>query len=277
MVIVSLSVRLMFIRDMSDLRKYSFELLSAFDDYMRCQGVPYYLAYGTLLGAVRHKSFIPWDDDMDVMILRSDWEKFIKNHVGDVPEGYRLEMPGEGGEFFDFTPHFVTENHTIRRRDVIEGDPLTNLGLDIFIMDDVHPGLRMRIRIMCQMFVYALSRGHRQLRMRDCSSKSVLLVKGMLARLGSKMDLKKLISLYDRMSQLGGDGKTLYGSNCTPDGIHILYQKSWFDDTAMVEIDGRSFPAPFDYDSMLKACFGNYHELPPEESRHPCHFDLIGD
>jgi lipopolysaccharide cholinephosphotransferase len=58
-------------------KKISLDLLLAFDSFCQTNGIKYSIAYGTLLGAVRHKGFIPWDDDIDVLLPRSDYERFF--------------------------------------------------------------------------------------------------------------------------------------------------------------------------------------------------------
>ena len=64
--------------DSNELKEIEYKVLCDFDDVCKEIGLPYSLAYGTLLGAVRHKGFIPWDDDIDVMMLREDYEKFLE-------------------------------------------------------------------------------------------------------------------------------------------------------------------------------------------------------
>ena len=54
------------------------EILARCDDFCREQGIPYFLCGGTLLGAVRHGGYIPWDDDIDLMMLRADYDRFIE-------------------------------------------------------------------------------------------------------------------------------------------------------------------------------------------------------
>ncbi|MDF2567311.1 MAG: LicD Protein, partial [Oscillospiraceae bacterium] len=59
-------------------KKMEVEVLALFDRICKKHNIPYYISYGTLLGAVRHKGFIPWDDDTDVSLLRKDYEKVLK-------------------------------------------------------------------------------------------------------------------------------------------------------------------------------------------------------
>ena len=63
---------------LQELKEIEFDILKMFDDFCKENNIRYFLAYGTLLGAIRYKKFIPWDDDMDLGMLRSDYEKFCR-------------------------------------------------------------------------------------------------------------------------------------------------------------------------------------------------------
>lgn len=65
-----------------ELRKIQIEILKSIHNYCQENNLRYSLAYGTLLGAVRHKGFIPWDDDIDIMMPRPDYEQFLKGYRG---------------------------------------------------------------------------------------------------------------------------------------------------------------------------------------------------
>ena len=66
-----------------DLQVISLEILKDVDAFCKANGIRYSMAYGTLLGAVRHKGFIPWDDDVDIVMMRSDYERFCREYKSD--------------------------------------------------------------------------------------------------------------------------------------------------------------------------------------------------
>ena len=72
----------------SDIHKVLLEMMKDLDAVLRKHNIPYWLAGGSALGAVRHQGFIPWDDDMDITMLRSDYERFLKEAVPDLPDRY---------------------------------------------------------------------------------------------------------------------------------------------------------------------------------------------
>ena len=68
------------IKDIRDVQKISLNLLNVFDSFCEKNDLHYYLAFGTLLGAIRHKGFIPWDDDIDLMMERADFDRLVNLH-----------------------------------------------------------------------------------------------------------------------------------------------------------------------------------------------------
>ena len=89
------------------------KVLKAVDHICRKHGIHYLLDAGTLIGAVRHKGFIPWDDDVDIAFMRKDYEHFIKVAKKELPEGIHLWFPSDFSDreaFYDFTPKLIYEN-----------------------------------------------------------------------------------------------------------------------------------------------------------------------
>ena len=68
--------------NINEIKKIQLEILKNVAEYCDDNNIRYFLAYGTLLGAIRHKGYIPWDDDIDIVMPRPDYEKFIYNFIG---------------------------------------------------------------------------------------------------------------------------------------------------------------------------------------------------
>ena len=75
---------------LKEIQKIEFDILSHIDSFCKKKNIRYFLGCGTLLGAVRHKGFIPWDDDVDICMLREDYDRFIKEYKGDYDKRYKL-------------------------------------------------------------------------------------------------------------------------------------------------------------------------------------------
>ena len=102
-------------------------LLAIFDKVCKKHGLVYWLSYGTLLGAVRHKGFIPWDDDMDIMMPRPDLERFKREFVSENIQFMDLDV----SEYYSFAFPRLVDRHSYSK----PGKVLVGPGLEI----DVYP------------------------------------------------------------------------------------------------------------------------------------------
>ena len=111
------------------------EILADFDRVCRENGIKYSIAYGTLLGAVRHRGFIPWDDDVDVLVLREDYEKLRKILGEELEEGHRF-ICCEDEKRFTAPLAKIIDTRTVLRQLEHRSDRM-DLGvyIDIFVLD----------------------------------------------------------------------------------------------------------------------------------------------
>lgn len=113
------------------------EVLQRIAEVCDRHGLTWYAAYGTLLGAIRHEGFVPWDDDMDIWLLRKDYNKLMKVLQGELPEGYRVRGPLATEEYDQY--HTIVNNGngiSIEKNwlEQFHGCPFT-VGIDIFPLD----------------------------------------------------------------------------------------------------------------------------------------------
>lgn len=247
------------------LRKIEFDILCDVADFCHQNNIRYYLCGGTLLGCIRHHGFIPWDDDIDVMMPRPDYEKFIKLYHSDATSKYSLLSSSLGNYTRPFCK--MIDNDTV----VISNYKNSNTGLwiDILPVDGLPDDLHLVKNIYDENTKYRSI-----LKLTDCRlgmGKNIFrkwgkyILKPLANLYGTKRCLwhiEKNIMLYpyEQMNYVGVVTNGLYG-------IGERMQKEKFESPASVHFEGYSFPAPSCWDSYLHGIYGDYWQLPPLEKR----------
>ena len=237
---------------MNDVQSHLLEMLSDFDWAMRKDGVRYFMAYGTALGAVRHKGFIPWDDDVDVFIMRKDVPAF-ETAMEHLSPYYILQRPFE----LDWPDAFYKVK--LDGSYVDEGnypDCRLNHGLfiDVFVLDG-YPDSKPR-RLIHDIFAFAAHAS--DVMSGKCINKPVLdPIQKLLV-----LNIKVMHRLMDMM--LDHEDSELLLNRC----VEWDYTKRRvFDDVIDMEFEGRQFMMPKEWDLMLTDYFGDYMTPPPEDER----------
>lgn len=250
------------------------EILDVIHDICLKYNLRYSLAYGTLIGAVRHKGFIPWDDDIDIMMPREDYEKlrYIWNQAA--PEGYILQ---DGRTNPDFTQSFmkIRKDHTTFLQDESEREKSYHKGIfvDIFPGDRVAPGaIGRKIQYaMCAIHLL-FSRGHG-----SGSGGMVGLIEKVLMKLPKKC-YPQIRSGASRMVQCWNgrtDCKYVFAS--TISASRHYYAPDMFDHLKCIEFNGKQYFSVADTDAVLRVEYGDYMQLPPESERVWKHHPIIVD
>ena len=266
---------------MSELREANMDILRKFDGFCNSHGIRYFISFGTLLGAVRHQDFIPWDDDLDITMLREDYERLAAIPAEEYPAGCSLVEPGHDGMFCGFTPMFKDDNYSgkmIKGTDYDDGTGIGRLGIDIFVLDPSYRGLRHTILTYRQYMLYAEARAYRPVpKPLDTKKPKIIavpLVK-IFQAIGRRKSLDRILSKYWRITlNLKTDGRTLYSPCNLPHEFCHEYKAEWFKDTVYLRLGDGEFPAPSGYKELMEVYFGDYMQLPPEEKRVPEHFVL---
>ena len=122
---------------MNELQSKVLELLKEIDQLCRENGVEYYLTAGTLIGAVRHKGFIPWDDDADIIMTRDNWEKFLEATKGKLPEGIVLTSQYTDCSLANTINHYCDVRTATLKRYNVTNPEESGISIDMIIMDPV--------------------------------------------------------------------------------------------------------------------------------------------
>ncbi len=235
-------------------------------DYIDCvckqHNIRYYLAYGTLLGAIRHKGFIPWDDDIDIYMLREDYDRFIKLLSAEKDNHYSiLSIYNDSDYFYEFAK--VVDNRTCVITENVKENHNEGVWVDIFPLDDAPKFLRMTKWLINIIVAFRILSVYESFPYEKRSW--VLYPMWFLSRLfGSRFFLK--LSDYIVKS---GKSNDYVGYMCSMGVSKYFFSKHWCDDTILVNFEGENYPAFKHFDDYLKYQYGNYMQLPPEDKRIP--------
>ena len=266
--------------DLKAVHQANLRILKEIDRICRSHGIRYFADSGTLLGAVRHKGFIPWDDDADVAFTRENYEAFARVVRDELPEDMEFLEPsqiGDGKAFFDFTPRILYLNsrtHEDSREMAFYGGKLNHLYVDIFIQDELPEGkLQAAWTRLKNTMIYGLAMGHR-FRL-DFSKYSPLqkCVVAVLSAAGRLLPMPVICRMERRAALRHNTGKSRlrYYSNYQPDYLYVTLKKEWNEETVDLDFEDMKLMAPKNWHQVLTCIYGDYRKLPPPEKRVPTH------
>ena len=256
------------------------QLLIEVDRVCRKNNITYFLWAGTLLGAVRHSDFIPWDDDVDIAMKREDFERFLKIADGELREGFTLVRPGEDGRFFDMIPKINYDASRLHKEDIEEGfyfEKHNKVSLDVFCLDNPKKGLAFKFQLLNLKKWYGYAMGHR--RKLDYSKYPVLQVPfiKLLSSIGRRKTMDDIMK-GQKAASVSKKNRDTEHLNVFNERIFFVYPRfkaEWFDKTAEYTIRGHKFTSIHDADAYLNFVYHDFMKLPPEELRRPTHADEL--
>lgn len=250
------------------------EILDVIHNVCTENGLRYSLAYGTLIGAVRHKGFIPWDDDIDLMMPREDYEKLLAIWDQAAPKGYILQNVRTDP---DFTQSFtkIRKDHTTFLQFEFEREKQYHKGvfIDIFPGDRVAPGkLGRKTQYIACAVNLLYNRGHA-----SGSGGVVGKVERFLLKAPKEKCAKRREAAEKWIRRWNGNTSALYVFPSTLEWCQKYYPADLFKNMRDIEFRGKTYQCVSDPDSILRLDYGDYMQLPPEEERVWKHHPIIID
>ena len=248
----------------NDARKIMLDILDDVSDFCDKYGLKYYLAFGTLIGAIRHQGFIPWDDDIDIEMPRSDLERFISLYK--TSGKYAMCSHRDSDSFLFHTKVYCS--NTVKIEEGVDYNRYPPLGVDIDIFpidgqpDGEHEN-KFRRQIDATIFLHRLNALHYSPRANSLKSKIVKLLMKPLKKNFFVKQYTKIACRYDfDTSEYVG-----YISPFECERYKVRHQKKIYEKRLKVRFEGKEYWAPGNYDEYLTNIYGDYMQLPPIEKQ----------
>lgn len=259
---------------LAELRQVQLGVLRELDERCRAEGLVYYLGYGTLLGAVRHGGYIPWDDDIDVLMPREDYQRLITVFEGSAPSPFSLGSPQTRVGWP--LPYAKLMDLRTELREPFEKPVALGVNIDVFPLDDLPSNPLVRkvqsvvlrfLRWAVELRYIAADRGrawHHPL--------AITVAKPVLRLVPTQW----LVGAFERTaSGLPGwlhRGQQVRGRAEDRVGVRVgsfewSVPRRTLSPASRVTFEGEQFSAPRDPDAVLTEVYGDYRRLPPEHQR----------
>lgn len=256
-----------------EVRKVQLEILIEFDRVCKEHDIHYNLHFGTLLGAIRHQGFIPWDDDIDLAMTRENYDKFIDIFKGNLDEKYFVQT-------YETDPNFFRPYMRIRKNDTVfvqrhyqDLDIHHGVFIDIFPFDSVYEEKSREKK----RYKYLTSLRKLNVIKHFGVDEQANIVKKLLQKTIDKLMPQLAFNRYLTKVMTKRNKENLSYINLVADYSTMdnfdkyLIKKDDFLDSVPANFEGHEFPIPRNYEQVLVDSYGDYMQLPPEEERIPHH------
>ena len=244
------------------------QIMAKIHDFCELHGIQYSLGYGTLLGAVRHKGFIPWDDDIDIIMKRTDYMKFVTVFKDRPIDGLQL-MSLETNKDYNLLVAKIIDTRTILVENINESIEL-GVYVDIFVVDNLLSSFELScryadknnlLRIIYMLKIIKVNKN------RVWWKNSLLKAFRFLLR---PIDCRKIaLIITNRCSKYLYNGKSEYvGAISLYTYKHKeIFRREWLTKYILIPFENYHFYITSNYDDLLRNLYGDYLTLPPIEKR----------
>ena len=258
--------------DLETLKKIELDILIEIDKICKKHNIKYSLAAGTLLGAVRHEGFIPWDDDIDIMMLREEYEKFLKLASEELNEKYFV-LDYRENRYYGFPFAKIMANNTVmKEKSTSKTKVPVGVFVDIFPIDvasekklenesQYKNAQKLKNIMLCRGNYYFGQHG----------------IKAIIWKLRRLIYLlipyKKIVVTFEKLvHKHDKSNSNSFISLCGNVGVEkATYPQEWFQEYCLLPFENYKFMAIKEYKALLKKQYGDYMKLPSLSERKPHH------
>ncbi|WP_282806313.1 LicD family protein [Lactobacillus isalae] len=262
-------------KERKKVQEYEITILEQFDKICKQYNLNYTVAAGTMIGAVRHKGFIPWDDDIDVYMLRKDFNKLREIAPKELPKNMFYQSHHTDSEYY-YLFDKIRLNGTIFKETFLSNHNINHgVFIDVFPIDAISDNA---FKSNWQYFRYRFYRlglmaKYVNLDARKGKKKKVVQI---LQKLYAFADIN---NLYDKCERIANESLKLEGStkfvrnlnSLGSDGKKETYSTNSFKNFHPTQFENSNFAISDNFDEMLTKLYGDYMQLPPAEDRKTRH------
>ena len=251
--------------ELNQLKKIQIEILNYIDNFCKKNDINYWIDCGTLLGAIRHKGYIPWDDDIDIGMLREDYNKFLKLY-NNKNNRYKFYCCENNKDWYYPLGKVLDTNTVLYEPNEDDGIKIS-INIDVFVYDNA-PSNERKLKKMYKIRDFLFKLNSLQIYSKSLYKNNSIYN---FIRLPFHLFLKFFpkgffAKMVIRNSKKYENDETGYVGNFTSYSKFIC-DKSVFDSFVDVEFENNKYRAPVSYDLWLKMFYGDYMKLPPKEKQ----------
>lgn len=267
------------------IHKIDLEMFSEFKKICTKYSLNYYVIGGTFLGAIRHKGFIPWDDDMDIAMPRADYELFIKKYYKELPSNLDLITFENNEKYRYYLPRIVDKNYEIQEKRYEELNEKSNIFIDIFPIDGTPNNVFVRKLYFFRILFLRLLNSWYYIDTIDKSRKrtkfeKILILIGKIIPFKLFIKPKKVLKKIDNLMKKYDMNNSKYsGTIMGAYRIKEIVPTEYFGKPTKYKFEDTEVTGPEHYDLYLTHMYGDYMKLPRNvnSNQHMINIKKIGD
>lgn len=248
-----------------ELKQIQLGILKRVATFCDKNNITYFLAYGTLLGAIRHKGYIPWDDDIDISLPRPDFERFVAT-FNDMNE--ELEVLSWGNNANWNIPFAKVHDKRTSMRENTRVPLDIGVNIDVFPIDGLSNDRNTATMLVRRILFYSNIRCYKSVKLSSSRSffRNVLV-------LGTRIVCMPFSNHYllNKINVLAASYKfndsQLVGHILYPASVGEIIEKNVFEESQLILFEGHMFRIPIGYDKWLTQIYGDYMQYPPLEQQ----------